>query len=44
MRAIPQMDSAPLNPIPELQNILGRATHNVSKVQTTHISEENNAK
>ena len=44
MRAIPQMVSAPLNPIPELQNILGRATHNVSKVTDTHISEDNNAK
>ena len=44
MRAIPQMVSAPLNPIPELQNILGRAIHNVSKVTDTHISEDNNAK
>ena len=31
MRAIPQLVSAPLNPI-QLQNILGRATHHVSTV------------
>ena len=31
MRAIPQLVSAPLNPI-QLQNILGRATYHVSTV------------
>ena len=32
MRAISQLISAPSNPIPELQNILGGATHHVSTV------------
>ena len=35
MRAIPQLVSAPLNPMYQLQNILGGATHNVSTVTDT---------
>ena len=32
MRAIPQLVSAPLNPIPIMQNILGGANHHMSTV------------
>ena len=38
MCAIPQLVSAPLNPIPILQNILGGATHNVSTVTSNTYS------
>ena len=37
MCAIPQLFSAPLNPM-QLQNILRGATHNGAQSRTTHLS------
>ena len=46
MCAIPQLVWAPLNPVPIYykQNILGKATHNVSTVADNAYEQENSPK